>query len=380
MLKSTTALVTDSSIRTGANQVLTQGTMPSPLPHLASLQPYKAATAAQAVYNLSANEACLGPSLQAQQAAADAARYLASYPDGAASALRFAIGVRYGLDPALVVCSAGSEELISLLVQAYAAPGDEILFSQYGFIKYELAARAYGAKPVRAPERQFTAQVDALLAAVMPRTRILFLANPNNPTGTYVSGAELQRLRDGLREDVLLVVDAAYAEYVEEEDYSDGLALATATNNTIVLRTFSKIHGLAALRCGWGYGHASIVDALHKVRGAFNVSAVAQAAAHVAIADMRHEHMARAHNTEWRQWLQDRLLASGHIVIPSVCNFLVVRFDRVDDCRTAHAALAERGVLVMPLSRYGLPEALRVTIGTREANEAVAAALCGVAA
>lgn len=353
---------------------------PAPLPHLASLRPYKAAASDGVLFNLSANEGCLGPTLKAQEAARDAARSLDSYPDGSASALRAAIGARYALDPAHVVCSAGAEELISLVVQAYAAPGDEVLFSQYGFIKYELATRACGATPVRAPERDFTADADALLAAVTGRTRILFLANPNNPTGTYISSNELLRLREGLREDVLLVVDAAYAEYVEEEDYCDGLALAASTSNTLVLRTFSKIHGLAALRCGWGYGAAGIVGALHKVRGAFNISAPAQAAASVAVADFMHEQHARAHNTCCRAWLQERLVKSGLRVIPSVCNFLTVFFEDAHSRRDAVAALAQRGVLVLQLTGYGLPNALRITIGKEDANRAVVDALCGVVA
>lgn len=355
-------------------------TSPTPLAHLAALQPYRAAKSLDIRHNLSANEACLGPSPVALSAAQSAVEALARYPDGSAEALRQSIGRRYGIDADRIVCSAGSEELISLLVQAFAAPGDEVLFSQYGFIKYELAACAFGATPVRAPERDFTADVDALLAAVSPRTRVLFLANPNNPTGTYLAAAEVQRLRDGLRGDVLLVVDAAYAEYVEQEDYSDGLGLASATDNTIVLRTFSKIHGLAALRCGWGYAAAPIVGALHKIRGAFNVGAIAQAAAAAAVCDVLHERRARAHTIRWREWLTQRLGAAGYTVIPSVTNFIVVRFEDAARCSEALADLGTLGVLAMPLAGYGLPEALRITIGTAQANELVASALCGVAA
>jgi histidinol-phosphate aminotransferase len=355
-------------------------TSPTPLAHLGALQPYRAVKALDMRHNLSANEACLGPSPMALSAAKSAAKELARYPDGSAEALRQAIGRRYGIDADRIVCSAGSEELISLLVQAFAAPGDEVLFSQYGFIKYELAARAFGATPVRAPERNFKADVDALLAAVSPRTRVLFLANPNNPTGTHLAAAEVQRLREGLREDVLLVLDAAYAEYVEEEDYADGLGLATTTHNTIVLRTFSKIHGLAALRCGWGYAAAPVIEALHKIRGAFNVGTIAQAAAIAAVSDVVHERRARVHTTRWREWLAQRLGAAGYTVIPSVTNFIVVRFEDAGRCSEALAELGHRGVLAMPLTGYGLPEALRITVGTAEANELVANALCGVAA
>jgi histidinol-phosphate aminotransferase len=348
---------------------------PTPRAGLAPLKPYKAVPADGAPYNLSANEACLGASPSALAAAATAARTADRYPDGSASALRRAIADRYGLDAERVVCGAGSEELISLVVQAYAQPGDEVLFSQYGFIKYELAARAHEAIPVRAPETDYRASVDALLQAVTPRTRVLFLANPNNPTGTFLADAEVRRLRAGLRPDVLLVIDAAYAEFVETPDYADGLALASVGCNTLALRTFSKIHGLAGLRCGWGYGPAEIVDTLHKVRGAFNVSAVAQAAAAASVSDVRHERQAREHNTQWLAWLTGQLTRAGLSVVPSVCNFLVVVFADAQACRDANASLVRHGVLAMPLTGYGLPQAMRITIGTEAANRAVARAL-----
>ena len=350
-------------------------TLPRPRPNLEPLRPYNAASSIGARHNLSANEACLGASPAAVEAAKAALQWADRYPDGSASALRAAIAGRLRLDPERIVCGAGSEELISLVVQAYCAPDDEVLFSQYGFIKYELAARAHGANPVRASEAAFTADVDALLRAVTPRTRVLFLANPNNPTGTCLPDSEVRRLRGGLREDIVLVVDAAYAEFVERPDYSDGLALAGETGNTIALRTFSKIHGLAALRCGWGYAARDLVDTLHKVRGAFNVSSVAQAAAAAAIADEAHVRRAREHNTKWLAWLSDRLRHAGLEVIPSVCNFLVVRFQDAAACQAALEALGRHSVLAMPLAGYGLPEALRITIGTEPANRAVAEAL-----
>jgi histidinol-phosphate aminotransferase len=300
---------------------------------------------------------------------------LERYPDGGCSALRQAISERYGLEADRIVCGAGSEELISLIVQAYAAPDDEVLFSQYGFIKYELAARAYGAVPVRGAEMDFTADVDALLGAVTPRTRIVFLANPNNPTGTYIGDAEVRRLRAGLREDIVLVVDAAYAEYVICDDYRDGLDLARETPNTLSLRTFSKIHGLAGLRVGWGYGAAALIETLHKVRGAFNVGAVGQTAAAAAIADTAHERRAREHNLHWLPWLSRQLEALGLDVIPSVCNFLVVRFRDANAFQAGIESLARHGVLATPLGGYGLPQALRITVGTAQANEAVVHAM-----
>jgi len=352
-------------------------THPRPRPNLDALRPYQAASGQDLRFNLSANEACLGASPAALAAAVEAATDVDRYPDGASRKLRLAIGERYGLDPDLIIVCAGSEELISLLVQAYVAPGEEVLFSQYGFIKYELAARAHAAIPVRAPEVEFTADVDALLAAVTPLTRVVFLANPNNPTGTYLRDAQLRRLCERLPEHIVLVVDAAYAEYVERADYADGLTLAKTTANTVVLRTFSKIHGLAGLRCGWGYGAREVVNTLHKVRGAFNVSAVAQAAAAAAIADAVHEARSREHNAKWLSRLSTELLAAGLEVIPSVGNFLFVRFQSADTCGAAITSLKSHGVLAMPLAGYGLPEALRITAGTESANQAVLAALTG---
>jgi histidinol-phosphate aminotransferase len=346
-----------------------------PRPQLSTLRPYQAAASSGILHNLSANEACLGPSPAAVSAAAQAISSLAPYPDGGALALRTAIGQRYDLDPESIICGAGSEELIALIVQAYAAPDDEVLFTQYGFIKYELAARAQGAIPVRAPEQAFTADVDALLAKVSPRTRIVFLANPNNPTGTCIDDAEVRRLRAGLRADILLVIDAAYAEFVESSDYSDGLQIARESQNTLALRTFSKIHGLAGLRCGWGFGARALIDSLHKVRGAFNVNAVAQAAAAAAIQDAAHEKRARTHNTQERTWLTGRFADAGISFIPSVCNVLVVRFSGADRCQAALHELAEERVLAMPLTGYGLSDSLRITLGTRAANEAVLNAL-----
>ena len=354
-------------------------TLPRARSNLDALRPYQAVGGVNAKYNLSANEACLGASPAAVAAAIEAARSANHYPDGGCHDLRRAISARYRLDPDRVMCGAGSEELISLIVQAYAAPGDEVLFSQYGFIKYELAARAYGATPVRAPEPAFVADVDALLAAATPLTRVVFLANPNNPTGTYLPAAEVTRLRRGLAENVILVIDAAYAEFVERPDYDDGLALAGDTRNTLALRTFSKIHGLAGLRCGWGYGTPELIGAMHKVRGAFNVNSLAQAAAAAAIGDLAHEKRARAHNSHWLAWLGPSLRALGLEVIPSVCNFLVVRFADGEACRSALSSLAARSVLAMPLTGYGLPEALRITIGTEPANHAVRDALSAVA-
>jgi len=351
-------------------------TLPRALAHLDALRAYQAAGGFSPLHNLSANEACLGASEAAAQALRGNVDAPFQYPDGSCTALREAIAARYSLKEQQVICTAGSEELISLIVQAFVAPEEEVLFSQYGFIKYDLAARAYGAKPVRATEKAFTADVDSLLAAVSAATRVLFLANPNNPTGTLLPGGELRRLRDGLRPDILLVVDAAYAEYVDDEQYDDGLTLADSTSNTLMLRTFSKIHGLAALRCGWGYGALELINVLNKVRGAFNVSTPAQVAATAAIQDLVHEARAREHNLKWREWLAAQLSDAGYQVCPSATNFLMIEFDDIHHCHRAAAQLQQQGVLALSLGGYGLPQAMRITVGAESANRAVVRALC----
>lgn len=351
--------------------------LPTPRPNLVPLRPYQAAGGITPKYNLSANESCLGPSPSAVRAASEAVRNLATYPDGGSCPLRAAIAARYRLDRDRIVCGAGSEELISLIVQAWVAPGETVLFSEHGFVKYELSARAYGAHPLRAVETAYTADVGALLDAVTPDTRVVFLANPNNPTGTYLPDREVRRLRAGLREDVLLVIDSAYAEYVTRDDYTDGSGLAGETGNTLMLRTFSKIHGLAGLRVGWTYGAPVLVEALNKVRGVFNVNVVAQAAAAAAVLDVEHERHAREHNAQWLPWLSHQLDALGLSVVPGVGNFVMVRFPSAHHCRLANEALSASGILVMPLAGYRMPEAMRITVGSAAANEAVIGILKG---
>ena len=327
---------------------------------------------ARHVAKLSSNENALGPSPRAVEAFASLASALHLYPDGGADALRAAIGEVHGLDPERIVCGSGSDELLSLLTQAYAGPGDEVVYSEHGFAMYPIAARAAGAHPVAAPERDCTTDVDALLAAVTTRTRVVFVANPNNPTGTYIDGDELARLRAALPEGVLLVVDAAYAEYVGRNDYADGRALVEAGADTVMTRTFSKIHGLAALRLGWAYCPAEVVDVLQRVRGPFNVNAAAQAAGMAAIRDTAHVEASRAHNDRWLAWLTEQVRALGFEVLPSVGNFILIRFP---DVEAAAAALRREGVIPRRVAGYGFPDGLRLTIGLEEENRAVVTAL-----
>ncbi|HSR71901.1 MAG TPA: histidinol-phosphate transaminase, partial [Kiloniellales bacterium] len=276
------------------------------------------------VVRLASNENPLGASPQARAAYAALKDELHRYPDGAARELREAIGRSEGLDPARIVCGAGSDELIALLVRGYAGPGDEVLHSAQGFLMYPIAAQSAGATPVAAPERELTADVEALIARAEERTRLCFLANPNNPTGSYLTEGELRRLRAGLPEHVLLVVDAAYAEYVTARDYESGARLVNEFDNVVMTRTFSKIHGLAALRLGWAYCPAAVADLLNRLRGPFNVAAAAQAAGVAALQDRAHVERSCRHNALWLEWMIERLRELGLQPFPSAANFVLV--------------------------------------------------------
>lgn len=335
------------------------------------------ATGGAKLYKLSSNETPLGASPKAIAAYGSIADKLEFYPDGAATALREAIGRIYGLDADRIVCGNGSDDLLHLLTMAYVGPGDEGLYSQYGFLVYPIAITAAGGTPVVAPEVDFGTDVDALLAAVTEKTKILFLANPNNPTGTYLPFDEVKRLHAGLPKSVLLVLDAAYAEYVARNDYESGIELVSTSDNVVMCRTFSKIHGLAGLRIGWMYGPDHVVDAVNRIRGPFNLNAAAIAAGVAAIEDREHQAKALAHNEEWLPKVTKGLEALGLTVTPSVGNFVLIHFPDVTGKRApdADAFLQSRGVIVRRMDGYGLPNALRMTIGSAEANETTLQAL-----
>jgi histidinol-phosphate aminotransferase len=329
------------------------------------------------VFKLSSNETPLGPSPLAVEAYRANADKLHVYPEGSARILREAIAAAYGLNPDRIVCGNGSDELLTLLAQTYLSPGDEAIFSEHGFLIYRIAILAAGATPVVAPERQETASVDAILAAVTPRTRIVYLANPNNPTGTYLAHDEVKRLHAGLPGDVLLVLDAAYADYVRRNDYSSGVELAAEADNVVMTRTFSKIFGLANLRIGWAYGPAAIIETLNRTRGPFNVNGPALAAGAAALSDRAHVERAVAHNAEWLGWLTGEVSALGLRVTPSVGNFLLIHFpaDKRRGAVEADAFLRQRGYVLRRVAGYGFPDALRMTVGSEEANRGVVAAL-----
>jgi histidinol-phosphate aminotransferase len=328
------------------------------------------------VYKLSSNESPFGASPKAL-AAYRGVEALEFYPDGASTELREAIGRAHGLHAERILCGCGSDEILHLVAQAYLGSGDEAIHTQYGFLVYPIAIKAAGATPVMVPEIELTADVDAILEAVTPRTKLVFLANPNNPTGTYLPFDAIRRLHAGLPPTVLLVLDAAYAEYVRRNDYESGLSLAAAAENVLMTRTFSKIHGLAALRIGWAYGPAHVIDALNRIRGPFNLTAPAIAAGAAAVADKDHVAAAAAHNDVWLAKVTAALTALGLKVTPSVGNFVLIHFPAAGP-KTAAAAdafLSARGVILRSVASYGLPQALRMTIGSAEANEAALAGL-----
>jgi len=329
------------------------------------------------VVKLSANETPLGASPRAIAAYHEAGNALHRYPDGGSTLLREAIAKRHGLEADQIVCGNGSDELFHLIAQAYLGPGDEILHSAHGFLVYPIAARAAGADVVVVPEPNLRIDVDALLERVGPRTRIVMIANPNNPTGTYLSAGEVMRLREGLPQDVLLVLDGAYAEYVQRNDFTTGEALVRGSDNVVMTRTFSKAYGLAGLRIGWAYCPGDVAQTLNRIRSPFNLSIPAQHAAVAALADEAHLAQAVAHNAKWRAWLEREIAALGLTVVPSVGNFVLIQFPHLPG-RTAGEAdayLTARGLLLRQVASYGLPDCLRLTVGLEEDNVAVVTAL-----
>lgn len=352
-----------------------------PQPGILGIAPYVPGGHKLAGHNrvrvLSANENPLGPGDAARQAYFDAAGALERYPDGSHRSLREAIARAEGLEADRIVCGAGSDELLGLLGKAYADVGDEIVYSAHGFTMYPIIAQSVGARPVAAPEQNLTADVEALLAAVTPLTKILYLANPNNPTGTYLPMAKVRDLRARLREDILLVLDAAYVEYVMADDYGDPADLVRETRNTVMCRTFSKIHGLASVRLGWCYAPQAVVDVLNRIRGPFNVSVPALAAGEAAIADMAHQGRSRAHNAKCLPWVTSELRGLGLEVPDSQGNFILVRFptEKGKDAAAAIAYLNAHGIIPRQMGGYGLPDCVRITIGLDEDNRAVVDAL-----
>jgi len=353
---------------------------PEPRPGVMKIDAYvpgkSAAAGVAKVHKLSSNETPLGPSPKAVEAVRNLS-HLELYPDGSATKLREAIAARYGLDPSRIVCGAGSDELLALITHAYMGPGDEGIFTEHGFLVYRIAILTAGGTPVVAEEKDYRTDVDSILAKVTERTKIVYLANPNNPTGTYMPFDEVKRLHAGLPPHVVLVLDAAYAEYVRRNDYEAGLELVATAENVVMTRTFSKIYGLASLRIGWMVAPAPIVDAVNRIRGPFNMNGPAMAAGIAAVQDEAHVAKAVEHNEQWLAWLTREIEALGLKVTPSVANFLMITFpdEPGRTAKDADAFLSGRGLILRRIDGYGLPHALRLTVGTEEANRLVVEAL-----
>ncbi len=353
---------------------------PEPRPGVTQIEAYvpgkSAVAGVKKIHKLSSNETPLGPSPKAIEAIR-ATDHFELYPDGAATRLREAIAAKYGLNPDRLVCGAGSDELLSLLAHAYVGPGDEGIYSQFGFLVYRIAILTAGGTPVVAPEKDYRTDVDAILAKVTDKTKIVYLTNPSNPTGTYIPFDEVKRLHAALPPNVLLVLDAAYAEYVRRNDYEAGLELVATAENVVMTRTFSKIYGLANLRLGWMVGPAHVVDAVNRIRSPFNINGPAMAAGIAAIQDEAHVAKAVEHNERWLPWLSGEIEALGLKVTPSVCNFIMIHFPQEPGrtAKEADAFLSSRGLILRRIESYGLPHALRLTIGDEEANRLVVEAL-----
>lgn len=317
---------------------------------------------------LSSNESPLGASKKAIKAFQNIAQNLALYPEGTSSELREALAKTHNISAKNIVIGAGSDELLHLLAQIYLSKNDEALMNEYGFLVYPIVTKGAGATIKYAKANNYGANVDALLAAITPATKIVFLDNPNNPTGTYLNASELKRLHAGLRPDILLVIDSAYAEYVSANDYSAGIELVENNQNVVMVRTFSKI-GLAALRLGWLYGPPDIVDALNRLRGPFNVNMAAQAAGIAALKDREFTKQLIAHNEKWRNWLSAELSGNRLIVLPSEANFILVFFPKEKglNAKAANKELLKHGLVTRLVEAYGLPNALRISIGSEKA-------------
>ncbi|MEX2518481.1 MAG: histidinol-phosphate transaminase [Paracoccaceae bacterium] len=352
----------------------------APRPGVMEIAPYQVGGShldgAAKIIKLSANENPWGPSPRAIEAMRAAGERLALYPDADSSDLRSAIAEIHGLDRARIVCGNGSDELLQLLAFAYARDGDEVLHSRHGFLLYPSYALMNGATPVAAPETNLTSDVDALLAACTERTRLVYLANPNNPTGTRLNSQEVERLAAGIPEHALLILDAAYAEYVDADDYDGGASLVERRPNVVMSRTFSKIYGLAALRVGWIYASADVVAVINRVRGPYNLNAAAQAAAAAAMRDVEYTARIRAETLRLRARLVADLAASGVSTTPSHGNFVLAAFGEGETgAAAADAFLKSRGIIARRVDAYGLAGHLRITIGDEAACDAVAAAI-----
>ena len=362
----------ESSRHSAASDDTNEG--PEALRRMENLAPYKQGKISipgrETVIKLSSNESCFGPSPRAIESYQAAAASVHRYPDGTQAQLRQAIARVHDIDPDRIVCGNGSEELIGLLMRCYLGEGEELLLTENHFLMCSIYGKAQGANIVLAPEKDYVVDVDALLERITPQTRVISVANPNNPTGTYVPAADITRLIEEVPENVLLILDGAYAEYVDRDDFDDGLYWVDGMSNVVVTRTFSKIYGLAGLRIGWAYGPASIIEVVNRLRTPFNASGPAMAAAAAAVADQAHVAMSREHTARWQLRIRQSLASLGLTVVPSVTNFYLLDFSSVAGKNAAEASafLESDGIIPRPGSSDRF---VRITIGTDAENEAV---------
>lgn len=367
---------------TDASQTLA----PVAKPWILGISPYVPGRASsdsgRPLIKLSANENPFGTPEAARAAFASAEDCLERYPDSGTVALRDALAAHYGVEADRIVCGTGSDEVLHMAAGCFAGPGDEIIYVKYGFSVYDIAARRVGAVPVVVEDADYGTDVDAILAAVTDRTRVVFVANPNNPTGTFVSRAEVARLHAGLRPDILLVVDQAYAEYLDPEEEDGALDLARHAPNVLVTRTFSKIYGLASARVGWGYASAAVVDAMHRIRQPFSFSIAASRAAAAALSARDFVTHSQQHNREWRRWFSGEMDALGNHgirAVPSAANFVLVLFEGALTAERVYGALMEAGYATRWLPNQGLPHGLRITIGAEAHMRDIAARIRSLA-
>jgi histidinol-phosphate aminotransferase len=350
-------------------------------PYIAGIHPYVPGKPIEAVerelgvtaIKLASNENPLGPSPRAVEAVMECLSEANRYPDAGGYSLREELAARLGMDKEKIVLGAGTTELIQLLSHIYLGPGVRGLSSEGSFVVFPLSVRFTGAEPVLAPLKEYALDLDAIAARIDPSVRVIYLANPNNPTGTMFTAEALDRFLEKVPPEVLVILDEAYCEYVERGDYSHSLDYVREGRYLIVLRTFSKMYGLAGLRVGYGIGHPEIIDALNRVRSPFNVSGVAQAAALAALDDTEHVRRSLESNRRGLAYLQKEFARLGLKVVPSVTNFLYL--EPGHDPQRIYEALLEMGVIVRPLSWMGMPEGLRITVGTEEENQRVVRAL-----
>ena len=325
------------------------------------------------ILKLSSNENPFGASDKAKEAFLRSVHQMHRYPSTDHASLRAAIAEVHGLDAGRVICGVGSDEIIHFLCQAYAGPKDEVVFTEHGFLMYRISALAAGATPVEVAERERMTDVDAILKACNRRTKLVFIANPNNPTGTMISPAEVERLAAGLPAQAILVLDGAYAEFVD--GFDAGLSLIEARDNVVMTRTFSKIYGLGGLRIGWGYGPKQIIDVLNRIRGPFNLSNTQLDTAEAAVRDQDFVNRCRADNAKMRHWLAQSLAELGIPSDVSLANFILARFASPDEAEACDIFLQSQGLIVRRVSSYKLPQCLRITIGDEASCRRVAHAI-----